>query len=51
MLRDELLEVLNTLGERERNVLKLRFGLVDGKQRTLEEVGKQFETTDRKSVV
>ena len=45
MLRDELLEVLNTLGERERNVLKLRFGLVDGKQRTLEEVGKQFDVT------
>lgn len=45
MLRDELLEVLNTLGERERNVLKLRFGLVDGKQRTLEEVGKQFNVT------
>ena len=38
-------EVLNTLNERERDVLRLRFGLVDGKARTLEEVGSQFNVT------
>jgi RNA polymerase primary sigma factor len=37
--------VLKTLTPREESVLKLRFGLVDGKQRTLEEVGKQFKIT------
>lgn len=45
LLKDQLNEVLNTLTEREREVLKLRFGLKDGKARTLEEVGSQFEVT------
>ena len=40
-----LLEVLDTLTEREQKVLKLRFGLEDGRPRTLEEVGKQFHVT------
>ena len=38
-------DVLDTLTERERKVLELRFGLVDGYTRTLEEVGKQFKVT------
>ncbi|MNJ82375.1 RNA polymerase sigma factor SigA [compost metagenome] len=37
--------MLNTLSHRERDVLKLRFGLEDGRQRTLEEVGQQFGVT------
>ncbi len=45
MLHKALFEVLKTLTPREESVLKLRFGLVDGKQRTLEEVGKQFNIT------
>jgi RNA polymerase primary sigma factor len=45
MLHKALFEVLKTLTPREESVLKLRFGLVDGKQRTLEEVGKQFKIT------
>ncbi len=45
LLKEQLNEVLNTLNERERDVLKLRFGLVDGKARTLEEVGSQFNVT------
>lgn len=45
MLKDELFEVLETLSPREQEVLKLRFGLVDGRQRTLEEVGKIFNVT------
>ena len=45
LLKDQLNEVLNTLTEREKEVLKLRFGLKDGKARTLEEVGSQFEVT------
>ncbi len=45
MLRDQLNEVLNTLTEREQQVLRLRFGLDDGRQRTLEEVGQQFQVT------
>ena len=45
MLRDQLIAVLNTLHEREREVLKLRFGFDDGRARTLEEVGKQFDVT------
>ena len=45
MLRDQLNEVLATLTEREQEVLKLRFGLDDGRQRTLEEVGQQFNVT------
>ncbi|MEG0291219.1 MAG: RNA polymerase sigma factor RpoD [Anaerovoracaceae bacterium] len=45
MLKEQLVEVLDTLTEREQKVLKLRFGLEDGRARTLEEVGKQFEVT------
>ncbi len=45
MLKEQLLEVLDTLTEREQKVLKLRFGLEDGRARTLEEVGKEFEVT------
>jgi DNA-directed RNA polymerase sigma subunit (sigma70/sigma32) len=44
-LKDKLNNVLDTLTERERKVLELRFGLVDGYSRTLEEVGKQFKVT------
>ena len=45
MLKEQLVEVLGTLTEREQKVLKLRFGLEDGRARTLEEVGKQFDVT------
>ncbi len=45
MLRSELSSVLETLTEREREVLNLRFGLIDGRARTLEEVGKEFKVT------
>lgn len=45
MLREQLEEVMNTLTPREAKVLKLRFGLEDGKARTLEEVGREFEVT------
>ena len=45
MLKDQLEEVLSTLTEREQKVLKLRFGLDDGRARTLEEVGKEFDVT------
>ena len=45
MLKEQLVEVLDTLTEREQKVLKLRFGLEDGRARTLEEVGKEFEVT------
>lgn len=45
MLREQLFEVLHTLTPREENVLKLRFGLEDGRPRTLEEVGKAFDIT------
>ena len=45
MLKEQLTEVLSTLHEREAKVLELRFGLVDGRQRTLEEVGKEFNVT------
>ncbi|MCP5516696.1 MAG: RNA polymerase sigma factor RpoD [Verrucomicrobiales bacterium] len=45
LLKDKLGEVLDTLTERERKVLELRFGLGDGYSRTLEEVGKQFKVT------
>jgi len=44
-LRNNLLEVLETLTDREKQVLELRFGLKDGKSRTLEEVGKEFYVT------
>ena len=45
MLKEQLEEVMNTLTPREAKVLKLRFGLEDGKARTLEEVGREFEVT------
>ncbi|MDD5926954.1 MAG: RNA polymerase sigma factor RpoD [Firmicutes bacterium] len=45
MLKEQLIEVLDTLTEREQKVLKLRFGLEDGRARTLEEVGKEFDVT------
>ena len=45
LLKEQLEEVMNTLTPREAMVLKLRFGLEDGKARTLEEVGKQFDVT------
>ena len=45
MLREQLEEVMNTLTPREAKVLKLRFGLEDGKSRTLEEVGREFQVT------
>ena len=45
MLKEQRVEVLDTLTEREQKVLKLRFGLEDGRARTLEEVGKQFDVT------
>jgi RNA polymerase primary sigma factor len=45
LLKEQLEEVMQTLTEREAKVLKLRFGLEDGKARTLEEVGKEFNVT------
>lgn len=45
LLREKIVDVLDSLTEREQRVLKLRFGLVDGYSRTLEEVGKQFKVT------
>lgn len=45
MLKEQLEDVLDTLTEREENVLRLRFGLIDGRARTLEEVGKEFGVT------
>lgn len=45
LLREQLAEVLHTLNPREEDVLKLRFGLEDGRPRTLEEVGQQFDIT------
>jgi RNA polymerase primary sigma factor len=45
MLKEQLEEVLGTLTEREQKVLRLRFGLDDGRARTLEEVGKEFNVT------
>ena len=44
-IRDRLNDVLATLTDREAKVLKLRFGLEDGRSRTLEEVGKEFDVT------
>ncbi|MCI9542063.1 MAG: RNA polymerase sigma factor RpoD [Lachnospiraceae bacterium] len=44
-LKEQLLSVMSTLTEREQKVLCLRFGLIDGKARTLEEVGKEFNVT------
>lgn len=45
MLKEQLMEVLDTLSDREKKVLMLRFGLEDGRPRTLEEVGKDFNVT------
>ncbi len=45
LLKEQLNEVLATLTDREAKVLKLRFGLIDGKARTLEEVGQKFDVT------
>lgn len=45
LLKEQINEVLETLTERERNVLRLRFGLDDGRGRTLEEVGREFNVT------
>lgn len=44
-LRDTIYSVLNTLSERERKIIELRFGFADGRQHTLEEVGKEFNLT------
>ena len=45
MLKEQLLGVLDTLTPREEKVLRLRYGIDDGKPRTLEEVGKEFNVT------
>ena len=45
LLKEQLVEVLDTLTDREQKVLRLRFGLDDGRARTLEEVGKEFNVT------
>ena len=45
LLKEQLIDVLETLHERERKVLSLRFGLEDGRARTLEEVGREFNVT------
>ena len=45
MLKDEIYHVLNTLDDRERKILELRFGITDGTTRTLEEVGSEFNVT------
>ena len=45
LLKEQLDEVLDTLTEREQKVLRLRFGMNDGRARTLEEVGKEFDVT------
>ena len=45
LLKEQLGEVLSTLTSREEKVLRLRFGLEDGRPRTLEEVGKEFDVT------
>ena len=45
LMKEQLMEVLDTLTPREEKVLRLRFGLDDGRQRTLEEVGKEFNVT------
>ena len=45
LLKEQLGEVLNTLTDREQKVLRLRFGMNDGRARTLEEVGKEFDVT------
>ena len=45
LLKEQLVDVLSTLTPREEKVLKLRFGIEDGRTRTLEEVGKEFNVT------
>ena len=45
LLKEQLVDVLKTLTPREEKVLRLRFGLDDGRQRTLEEVGHEFDVT------
>ena len=45
VLQDQIAKLLDTLAEREQRVLILRFGLKDGRSRTLEEVGKEFNVT------
>ena len=45
LLKEQVAEVLHTLTEREARVLQLRFGLEDGRSRTLEEVGREFGVT------
>jgi RNA polymerase primary sigma factor len=45
LLKEQVIDVLNSLTFRERKVLELRFGLDDGRSRTLEEVGKEFQVT------
>ena len=45
MLKQTLDEILNTLSDREKRVIILRYGLIDGRQRTLEEVGQEFQVT------
>ena len=45
LLKEQLVEVLGTLTEREQKVLRLRFGMDDGRARTLEEVGREFNVT------
>lgn len=51
MLKEQMGAVLAELSPKERRILEMRYGLVDGVQHTLEEVGKEFGVTDRKSVV
>ena len=48
LLKEQLVEVLSTLTDREQKVLRLRFGLDDGRARTLEEVGKEFNVTSER---
>ena len=48
LLKEQLVEVLSTLTDREQKVLRLRFGLDDGRARTLEEVGKEFNVTRKR---
>ncbi|MGM0502421.1 MAG: sigma-70 family RNA polymerase sigma factor, partial [Bacillota bacterium] len=43
LLQDELDEVLDTLSDREKRILKLRFGLLDGRPRTLKEIGQDYD--------
>ena len=48
-IRDTIYSVLNTLSERERKIIELRFGFTDGRQHTLEEVGKEFNLTKERT--